>query len=54
MPSGGMAEAGRVIENGDTEMFAVHRSVVITPLRGLAPGSLVAIAFAVDDMPLLS
>src|SRR2546426_9777991 len=47
VPPGGMTLVLRMIEDRDTDRFAVDRTGVIDPLRALAPGRVVAHAFAV-------
>src|SRR5258707_9248671 len=50
MPPGGMQRILRMIENGDSHGLIVHRAVVIAPFGAFAPGLLIPLPGAVDDM----
>src|SRR4051812_17611745 len=50
MPGGGMARIIGMVKNRDADSFAVHGTVIVTPISVFTPGFVVTHTCAVDDM----
>lgn len=50
MPTGGVTEAGGVVEDGDTDDFVLNGAVVRDPFGRFGPCVVIGLTFGVDDM----